>query len=84
MAGYRSKAMSEEVLDIIGTMIVDSRGRVGQICNVYTRSCRVQYGVDGPYATLPKKQLRVASIQEILDADMSDMVQVPLPWGIDP
>ena len=47
--------MSDDVFDVIGTMIVDSRGRVGQICSVYTRSCRIQYGVDGPYATLPKK-----------------------------
>ena len=76
--------MSDDIFDVIGTMIVDSRGRVGQICNTYTRSCRIQYGADGPYATLPKKGLRVATIEEILDADMSEMVTVPAHWGKEP
>jgi hypothetical protein len=60
----------DEHIDEIGTMVVDARGRVGQICNVYTRTCRIQYGQSGPHATLLKKGLRVATAEEIKDAGL--------------
>lgn len=54
-----------EQLDEVGTFVVDSKGRAGIIVAVYSRICRVRFGVDGPFAVIPKKTLRVATDQEI-------------------
>ncbi len=63
--------MSDDEFDVVGKMVVDARGRVGVICNTYTRTVRIQYGADGPYATLPKKHLRPATVDEILEANIN-------------
>lgn len=60
----------DEHIDEVGTMVVDSRGRVGMTCNIYTRTVRIQYGQSGPHATLLKRGLRVATVEEIEDAGL--------------
>ena len=55
-------------IDEEGTMVVDPRGRVGMTCNIYIRKVRIRYGADGPYATLYKKDLRIATLEEIHNA----------------
>lgn len=53
-----------------GTMVVDPRGRIGMTCNIYPKKVRVQYGSAGPHATILKKSLRVATVEEIKDAGL--------------
>ncbi len=60
----------DERINEIGTMVADQRGRVGMIVNVYTKTCRIQYGPLGSHATLSKKHLRVATDKEIGDAGL--------------
>ncbi len=57
-------------IDEVGTMVVDQRGRIGMINATYNRTCRVQYGADGPHATLLKRGLRVATTEEIVHAGL--------------
>jgi hypothetical protein len=57
-------------LEKVGVMVVDPRGRVGMVAAVLLRTCRIQYGSAGPYATHYKKNLRVATEQEIKDAGL--------------
>ena len=51
-----------------GTMVVDSRGRVGIVVSTYVKKCRIQFQHTGAHATLPKKSLRLASQKEIDNA----------------
>ncbi len=60
----------DEHIDKIGTMVVDPRGRIGMITNVYIKACRIKYGADGPHATHYKKSMRVATNEEIRDAGL--------------
>ncbi len=53
-----------------GTMVVDPRGRIGMICNVYPRKVRIQLGQGGPHAVYYKGALRVATVGEIEDAGL--------------
>ncbi len=54
----------------VGTMVIDPRGRVGMVDTVLLRSCKIMYGSAGPYATILKKNLRVATVEEIRNAGL--------------
>ena len=67
-----------EPLETPGVMVIDVRGRVGMISEVYLRTCRVQYGQAGPHATVTKKSLRVATILEIRRAGLEGVGRMEL------
>ncbi len=57
-----------EQFNVPGIMVVDERGRIGMIVSSTQKRCRIQYGADGPHATVYKKNLRIATDQEVEDA----------------
>lgn len=52
-------------LDAQGVMVIDARGRVGMIVRSTIRTCTVKYGAEGPVATHYKKNLKVATEEDI-------------------